>query len=282
MESDDQPNYVDPPADDGFSPDVAPPTPGPSPPDVVVDPSQPSPPAPVDPTPPPPPPPPPPPAFSTFSSFYDEGMFMCEPCYGHSGGNQCMFSAPDDGGENGAWTNDPHADTNWTPNYDPSSIVNYENDPYVVEPSKFTSSSSALRGNGGYKPGDVFPPCGNNELSSCYFQESGQGIVDACMAAVFDPISANFTASSAAPRKALALAHAREAACSQFICNTKSLRAGNGKMTFDASECACYNPPHASARFAAQRYSSGYGSGYTPRYGSGYTPRYQHDERTFY
>ena len=272
MENDDQPNFVDPSENNGF-PDVGP-VPDPSPPEpsppepspVVVDPSQPQPQPQPEPSPSPPdvPTPPPPVAFSTFSSYYDEGMFMCEPCYGHGGSNQCMFSAPDNDGSSDWTSSDPHSDHSWTPNYNPNSIQNYENDPYVVEPSKFSSSSSALRSN--YKPGDVFPACGNNELSSCYFQESGQGLVDACMAAVFDPISSNFTVSSAAPRRALALAQAREAACSQFVCNTKSLRAGNGKMTFDASECSCYNPPNLRGGNSTAAASLAARGGYYPRY----------------
>jgi hypothetical protein len=186
------------------------------------------------------------PGFSTATSFYDDGMFMCEPCF-HSGTNQCVFAEARK--PSGDWTDydysDPHADHSWVPNYDPKGLT-------------------SPRQTG--KPGETFPACASGTgvdsdgLTHCYFPESRAGMVDACMRAVFDPIGANFSVGSAAnPRtqQALALAAAREAACPEFICRTRSMRAGNGTRSFATQDCRCASPspsPSLAARAPLRRF----------------------------
>jgi hypothetical protein len=175
---------------------------------------------------------------SQTTSYYDEGMFMCEPCISSGGGNMCVYGsdAPVDVNdfEN---QEDPHS-------YDPSYY-----DRYVNEKAKALQTRSKLkipRLTAG-KPGDPFPMCAGDAVSQCFFNESGHGrvSVDNCMTAVFEPVSDNPAYQSSRntqrmkPSQAMMLADVRTARCPYFVCNTKSMRGGNGKMSFDATDCRC-------------------------------------------
>jgi hypothetical protein len=175
---------------------------------------------------------------SQTTSFYDEGMFMCEPCISSSGGNMCVYGsdAPVDVND---FDNqeDPHS-------YDPSYYKKYDAKPLQQTRSKFKIPRLTAG-----KPGDPFPMCAGDAVSQCFFNESGHGrvSVDNCMTAVFEPVSdnpayqlqSNRNTQRMKPSQATMLAAARTASCPYFVCNTKSMRGGNGKMSFNATDCRC-------------------------------------------
>lgn len=176
---------------------------------------------------------------SQFTSFYDEGMFMCEPCISSTGSNMCVYPSdvPVDVNdfEN---QEDPHS-------YDPAYYKKYDDE--KSKPQLRRSKLNMPRLMAG-KPGDPFPMCAGDTVSQCFFNESGHGrvSVDTCMTAVFEPVSDNPAYRSSTntqqhmkPSQAMMLAAARTASCPYFICNTKSMRGGNGKMSFDATDCRC-------------------------------------------
>lgn len=174
---------------------------------------------------------------SQFTSFYDEGMFMCEPCISSTGSNMCVYpsDAPVDVNDLED-QEDPHS-------YDPAYYKKYD-DEKKRKPELRRSKLKIPRLMAG-KPGDPFPMCAGDAVSQCFFNESGHGrvSVDNCMTAVFEPVSDNPMYRSSAhmnkPSQAMMLAAARTASCPYFVCNTKSMRGGNGKMSFDATDCRC-------------------------------------------
>ena len=189
--------------------------------------------------------------LTTSSSFYDEGMFMCEPCFSH-GANNCMYPAVDGGGSDvGNWaSDDPHS---YNKDYY-ADDTSYDHNQYEWIPEDPVSKQSAPRFKDSryrdarplqakplrsFNPGDAYPMCGSGQISQCYFQEASPSLVDNCMSAVFDPVGDMFTAGSKVPQ-AMMLAANRHNQCPYFVCDTQSLKGGNGRMSFDAASCKCY------------------------------------------
>lgn len=140
-------------------------------------------------------------------SFYEEGVFMCEPC-----NDRCVFGSS-------------VADN-------PNDLENYD-DPHTYRKDyydKYKLKASA---------GDAFPACANGQVTQCYFPETGAGVVDNCMDAVFSPLyqEAGPTMQKLSP--ALVLRNQRVEQCPYFVCSTGSMMGGNGRMSFNASDCHC-------------------------------------------
>lgn len=238
----DTPSYVTP---DDFNPNNEPVVPGP---DKPYDPSNDQPFAPL----PDQPGGPLPVQLTTSSSFYDEGMFMCEPCFSH-GVNNCVYPSANGGGSDaGNWeSDDPHSynkDYYADDTYDHNVYEWIPEDPVVKQSApKFMdlrykdrrplrAKAMPLRS---FNPGDPYEMCGSGQVSQCFFQEASPSMVDNCMSAVFDPIGDMFTAGSKVPQ-AMMLAANRHTQCPYFVCDTKSMKGGNGRMSFDAASCKCF------------------------------------------
>ena len=176
-------------------------------------------------------------------SFYEEGVFMCEPCF-RAGGDQCVFSAPDTRSPNDLDYEDPHTyDEDYYKNrewYEEDNSV-FPDAPPPPKPEPVLSYARMKAAGGSY--GDPFPACSDDQITQCYFPEASNGLVDNCMNAVFDPLfQQQATGPGYAAHKvsqALTLRNQRVEQCPYFVCSTSSMVGGNGRMSFQASDCQC-------------------------------------------
>ena len=139
---------------------------------------------------------------------------MCEPCISSTGSNMCVYpsDAPVDVNDLED-QEDPHS-------YDPAYYKKYD-DEKKRKPELRRSKLKIPRLMAG-KPGDPFPMCAGDAVSQCFFNPMYRS-----------------SAHMNKPSQAMMLAAARTASCPYFVCNTKSMRGGNGKMSFDATDCRC-------------------------------------------